>query len=75
MVVLSSADARRSRGLRLWWEVLKKLVNSAFQFLYVLVGLIGKRVGSGPSPNQILALGVEKIDDESTCLVGFRGRS
>src|SRR5258708_39997157 len=56
-------------------EVLEHLVHALVEVLNVLVGLVGKRVARRAAPDQLLALGVEQVDDQSADLIGIgRGR-
>jgi hypothetical protein len=50
------------------------LVHPLVEILGVLFGIVGKGVAGRASPNQILSLGVEQIDDQRTDPVGFSGR-
>jgi hypothetical protein len=56
---------------RLLEKVRKHLLHSLVKTLGVLICIVGKCVAGRVSPDQILGLGVKRIDDEIADLVGF----
>jgi hypothetical protein len=50
------------------------LLHSLVEILGVLTSIVGKCVAGRASPDQILGLGIEQIDDQRTDLVGFSCR-
>src|SRR5580704_1600923 len=58
---------------RAWREILKHFLYALIQVFDVLVGVVGKRVARGASPDQLLSLGIEEIDDHGADLIRFGG--
>jgi hypothetical protein len=56
---------------RLLEKVRKHLLHSLVKTLGVLICIVGKCVAGRVSPDQILGLGVKRIEDEIADLVGF----
>jgi hypothetical protein len=56
---------------RLLEKVREHLLHSLVKTLGVLICIVGKCVAGRVSPDQILGLGVKRIDDEIADLVGF----
>jgi hypothetical protein len=56
---------------RLLGKVRKHLLHSLVKTLGVLICIVGKCVAGRVSPDQILGLGVKRIEDEIADLVGF----
>src|ERR1700675_3004260 len=57
--------------LRAWREVLEHFVHALIQILDVLLGFVGERVAFGASPDQLLRLAIEEIDDHRAHLICF----
>src|SRR5579862_8779613 len=64
-------DAARSYLFSLRRKVREHLLHTLVEIPGVLVCVVGKGVTGSSPPDQILALGVEQIDDESPNLIGF----
>src|ERR1700730_9425127 len=61
---------------RAWRELLEHFLHALIEILDVLVGFVGERIACGASPDQLLSLGIEEIDDHCAHLVCFsRGGS
>src|SRR6202795_1562787 len=55
-------------------EVCEHLLHSLVEILGVLIRIVGKGIAGRTSPQQILVLGIEQIDDQRTHAVGFSRR-
>ena len=51
--------------------MLEHFVHALIQILDVFVGIVGKRIARAASPDQLLGLGIEEIDDHRAHLVGI----
>ena len=58
--------------LRAWREMVEHFLHVFIEIFYVFLRLVRKSVASCSSPNQALALGVEKINNKSADLIGLR---
>src|SRR5882724_10868587 len=54
-------------------EFLKHFLHALIEILDVLVGVVGQRVARAASPEELLRLGVEQIDDQRAYLICIRG--
>jgi hypothetical protein len=50
-------------------KLFKHFLHALIQILDVLAGVVGKRVACAGSPNQILPVRVEPLDDQRACLI------
>src|ERR1700675_76100 len=58
---------------RVWGELLEHFLHALVQILDVLVGIVGECVARCASPDQLLCLGIEEIDDHRAHLVCLSG--
>src|SRR6266404_6804168 len=60
---------------RAWRKLLEHFIHALIEVLDVLVGVVGERVARAASPDQLLGLGIEEIDNYGAHLVRIgRGR-